>query len=138
MKLPNCVYKDSGPHQRPGGNFDYLHVTTHGELVEAIKSGWCPSLKDAINYQDFRPDEFLKNLPKEDGRENAEVKTVGKTKKDGKEKVAAKGQTIEEEKSKRKLLELEAKQMGLAFDNKISDSELFNLISKSKPDPKAK
>lgn len=40
MDFPTIVYKDKGPHQRPGGTFDYKPVRDQEELDSAIADGW--------------------------------------------------------------------------------------------------
>lgn len=47
MEFPTLVYKDGGPHQRPGGTFDYKRVVNESELAAALADGWFSTLIEA-------------------------------------------------------------------------------------------
>lgn len=48
MEFPTLVYKDGGPHQRPGGTYDYKRITNQTGLADALASGWAESLVEAM------------------------------------------------------------------------------------------
>lgn len=47
MEFPTLVYKDGGPHQRPGGTFDYKRIVNADEMALALASGWFETLVEA-------------------------------------------------------------------------------------------
>lgn len=49
MIFPSLVYKDTGPHQRASGTFDYMLVDDLAEFNAALDAGWYASLPEAIN-----------------------------------------------------------------------------------------
>lgn len=49
MSYSNIVYRCPGPHQRPGGTFDYKGVTSKTEEAELLQAGWFETLPEAIN-----------------------------------------------------------------------------------------
>ena len=50
----SIVYKDKGPHQRPGGTFSYKSVS-EDQLEQALKDGWCKTLPEAIAPKAAKP-----------------------------------------------------------------------------------
>lgn len=58
MKYSNIVYRCPGPHQRPGGTFDYLGVNSEAEHAQALKDGWFETMPEAIDGKSS-----LKELP---------------------------------------------------------------------------
>lgn len=55
MEFPTLVYKDGGPHQRPGGTFDYKRIINDDQLTAALADGWFPTLAEAT--QPAAPDD---------------------------------------------------------------------------------
>lgn len=49
MIFPLMVYKDEGPHRRPGGTFDYHVVDDEKQLAAAKANGWHESLAIALD-----------------------------------------------------------------------------------------
>ena len=47
MEFPTLVYKDGGPHQRPGGTFDYKRIVNDDQLAAALADGWFLTLVEA-------------------------------------------------------------------------------------------
>lgn len=47
MEFPTLVYKDGGPHQRPGGTFDYKRIVNEDQLTDALADGWFLTLVEA-------------------------------------------------------------------------------------------
>ena len=47
MEVPTLVYKNGGPHQRPGGTFDYKRIINEGQLAAALADGWFLTLVEA-------------------------------------------------------------------------------------------
>lgn len=45
---PTIVYKDVGPHLRPGGTFDYAPARTLEEFNNRLEHGWFRTLSEAI------------------------------------------------------------------------------------------
>ena len=52
---PTIVYKDKGPHSRPGGTFSYKGVTTQEQFDEAIAEGWLASYAELYETADDAP-----------------------------------------------------------------------------------
>lgn len=46
--FPTLVFKDKGPHQRPGGTYDYKGVADQAALETLLQSGWFLTLTEAI------------------------------------------------------------------------------------------
>lgn len=49
MSLPTIVYRCPGPHQRPGGTFDFVGIETDEDLKEALLDGWFLTMDEAVN-----------------------------------------------------------------------------------------
>ena len=49
MEFPTLVYKDGGPHQRPGGTYDYRSVIDEAGMAAALADGWHTSLSEAVH-----------------------------------------------------------------------------------------
>ena len=43
MEFPRLVFKDHGPHQRPGGSYDHAPVESQEDFDAALKAGCCIS-----------------------------------------------------------------------------------------------
>ena len=48
MEFPRLVYKNHGPHQRPGGSYDHAPVESQEEFDAALNAGWFATLPEAI------------------------------------------------------------------------------------------
>ena len=48
MKYSNIVYRCPGPHQRPGGTYDFRGVTSQEEEAELLSQGWFGTVPEAI------------------------------------------------------------------------------------------
>ena len=48
MEFPRLVFKDKGPHQRPGGFYDHLAVESEAEYSAALKAGWYGTMPEAL------------------------------------------------------------------------------------------
>ena len=48
MEFPRLVYKNHGPHQRPGGSYDHAPVESQAEMDAALSAGWFATLPEAI------------------------------------------------------------------------------------------
>ena len=48
MEFPRLVYKNHGPHQRPGGSYDHAPVESQTEMDAALSAGWFATLPEAI------------------------------------------------------------------------------------------
>ncbi len=48
MIFPTIVYKDGGPHQRPGGTYSYVGAQDNAAFDRLIGEGWFPSLTEAL------------------------------------------------------------------------------------------
>lgn len=46
---PRLVYRNNGPHLRPGGSFDYKLVSDEADHSEALESGWFDTLPEALD-----------------------------------------------------------------------------------------
>jgi hypothetical protein len=46
--FPTLVYKDKGPHQRPGGTYDYKAVNDADQFAAALAGGWFATLAEVI------------------------------------------------------------------------------------------
>lgn len=62
MEFPTLVYKDGGPHQRPGGTFDYKRIVSEDQLAAALADGWFLTLVEAtqpaaIDQSEVPPDD---------------------------------------------------------------------------------
>ena len=49
MEFPRFVFRNGGPHQRPGGSYDHAPVESQEEFDAALKAGWFATLPEAIN-----------------------------------------------------------------------------------------
>jgi hypothetical protein len=47
--FPTLVYKDKGPHQRPGGTYDYKAVNDADQFAAALADGWFATLAEVLN-----------------------------------------------------------------------------------------
>lgn len=45
---PVLVYRSPGPHQAPGGTFEYKQICTPQDGEAALKDGWCMSVEQAV------------------------------------------------------------------------------------------
>lgn len=107
MKKQDIVYKTPGPHQRPGGTFDYKGTSNAEEHEEALKSGWFPSLAEAVAG---KLDEKKVEAPVDTG----ELETLG-----------------DAAPPTRPELEQKAKELGISFNKKTTDEQLVKLIEKA-------
>ena len=62
MEFPTLVYKDGGPHQRPGGTFDYKRIVNEDQLAAALANGWFLTLVEAtqpaaVDSSEVSPDD---------------------------------------------------------------------------------
>ena len=62
MEFPTLVYKNGGPHQRPGGTFDYKRIVNDDQLAAALADGWFLTLVEAtqpaaIDQSEVSPDD---------------------------------------------------------------------------------
>ena len=48
MEFPRFVFKDHGPHQRPGGSYDHALVESQSEMDAALKAGRFATLPEAL------------------------------------------------------------------------------------------
>ncbi len=48
MEFPTLVYRDKGPHQRPGGTFNCAGANDSEHLQELFAQGWFLTLREAI------------------------------------------------------------------------------------------
>ena len=48
MEFPTLVYRDKGPHQRPGGSYSSTGASNPDHLEELLDDGWFLSLPEAI------------------------------------------------------------------------------------------
>ena len=67
MEFPTLVYKDGGPHQRPGGTFDYKRIVNEDQLAAALADGWFLTLVEAtqpaaIDQSEVPPDDARRRL----------------------------------------------------------------------------
>lgn len=46
--FPTLVYKDKGPHHRPGGTYDYKAVNNADQFSDALAGGWFAALTEVI------------------------------------------------------------------------------------------
>ena len=51
MEFPRFVFKDHGPHQRPGGSYDHALVESQSEMDAALKAGWFATLPEALEVK---------------------------------------------------------------------------------------
>jgi hypothetical protein len=62
MKYSDMVYRCPGPHQRPGGTFEFKGVVSTAEHEEARQAGWFDTLPEAIagkaSLKELPPDEL--------------------------------------------------------------------------------
>lgn len=49
MIFPGFLYKDGGPHQRPGGTYSFKHVTTQEDADALLADGWVESIDEIDN-----------------------------------------------------------------------------------------
>ena len=54
-EIEEIVYRGYGSHQRKGGGYSCLGVTTHEKLAEALAGGWYRTLDEAISAYDESP-----------------------------------------------------------------------------------
>ena len=59
MEFPTLVYKDGGPHQRPGGTFDYKRIVNDDQLAAALADGWFLTLVEATQPAAVDPEVLL-------------------------------------------------------------------------------
>ncbi len=52
MSFSEIVYKGKGPHQRKGGTFDCLGVSSEEAYAAALANGWYKTLPEAIEAHD--------------------------------------------------------------------------------------
>ena len=57
MEFPTLVYKNGGPHQRPGGTFDYKRIVNDDQLAAALADGWFLTLVEATQPAEVDPTE---------------------------------------------------------------------------------
>lgn len=50
MEFPTLVYRDKGPHQRPGGSYNYTSALNEDHFQELVAQGWSASLQEAIDF----------------------------------------------------------------------------------------
>ena len=74
MEFPTLVYKDGGPHQRPGGTFDYKRIVNESELAAALADGWFPTLVEATQPAAVDPTEVPPDDDAPPTREELETK----------------------------------------------------------------
>ena len=48
MEFPRLVFKNGGPHQRPGGFYDHTPVENEAEYEAALKAGWFATMPEAL------------------------------------------------------------------------------------------
>ena len=48
MEFPRLVFKNGGPHQRPGGFYDHTPVENEAEYEAALKAGWFGTMPEAL------------------------------------------------------------------------------------------
>lgn len=48
VKFPTIVYKVPGEHHREGGTYSYAPAKDESQFNELIKSGWFPTLQEAV------------------------------------------------------------------------------------------
>ena len=74
MEFPTLVYKDGGPHQRPGGTFDYKRIVNEDQLAAALANGWFLTLVEATQPAAIDPSEVLPDDDAPPTREELETK----------------------------------------------------------------
>ena len=74
MEFPTLVYKDGGPHQRPGGTFDYKRIVNEGQLAAALADGWFLTLVEATQPAAVDPSEVSPDDDAPPTREELETK----------------------------------------------------------------
>ena len=52
MPFEEILYRGFGPHQRKGGGFSTLGVSSEDEMQRALADGWYRTLADAIEAHD--------------------------------------------------------------------------------------
>ena len=55
MEFPTLVYKDRGPHQRPGGTYAFMQVVDQADADAAFAAGWHESLALAVDPDNAPP-----------------------------------------------------------------------------------
>lgn len=99
MEFPTVVYRDKGPHQRPGGTFNCAGANDGEHLQELFKQGWFLTLREAIAGKHDAEQE--QELPEEPEDESAPT---------------------------REELERKANELGIKFDGRTSDAGLAKRI----------
>lgn len=112
MEFPALVYRDGGPHQRPGGTFDYRPVNDEQQLQAALAEGWHRSVPEAL----------AKKEAADVGNAAAGGVRVGQIVED------ALGELM----TSRQALEAQAEQLGIRFDGRTTDRKLAEAIAKAK------
>lgn len=80
-EIEEIVYRGYGSHQRKGGGYTCLGVTTHAKLEEALASGWYRTLDEAIAAHDDAPKvEAVKAVPVPEAPKAEPVKDAPKPK----------------------------------------------------------
>lgn len=105
MEFPTLVYRDKGPHQRPGGTFNCMGASDGDHLQELFTQGWFLSLREAIASKhdaDVAPEEPKSIATEEQHDDNAPP-------------------TRDE-------LEAKANELGIKFDGRTSDAGLAKRI----------
>ena len=74
MEFPTLVYKDGGPHQRPGGTFDYKRIVNDDQLAAALADGWFLTLVEATQPAAVDLAEIASNDDAPPTREELETK----------------------------------------------------------------
>ena len=74
MEFPTLVYKDGGPHQRPGGTFDYKRIVNKDQLAAALADGWFLTLVEATKPAAIDPSEVSPDDDAPPTREELETK----------------------------------------------------------------
>lgn len=107
MEFPTLVYRDGGPHQRPGGTFDYRPVNDKQQLQAALAEGWHCSVPEAIEAgRKPAPEPAAQVAPDQSPPQNSGPPD-------------------------RQALEAQAKQLGIRFDGRTTDRKLAEAIVKA-------
>lgn len=122
------LYRGYGPHQRKGGGFSTLGVSSESAYAEALASGWYRTLPEAISAHDGMPAPAAQPITKEDDHVESLQNTEPEKEATSDEDAASVIEPVTAGIIPRAELEAMARELGLKFDGRTTDAKLARMV----------